>query len=400
MIGIEWDVQGRRTLAHPSPWVQIRDAGRTMFQTLGAVFSPKSDVSAQHLSGFIGIMRVYYSLFQDPVRLAARALVQRRAQREPRHPEPAALPRARRRPHHHGHHRRPSAAARSTSASSRSCRPPASLLLLGFMVFVSFKDAGDIFGAGQKSERQSKKDELEGAGSRAEVPRTRPACPRREVAGTAMSAHSAAPLLPRPLPLPAPPNARGAWSARSASAATIPIRVQSMITCDTLDTAACVQADARPRRRRLRDRPHHRADGEGRGEPASTSSPACAPRAATCRSSPTSISSPTPRWRPRSGSRRCASIPATTPTRRSSRSANTPTSNTPRNSQRIEERFAPLVQLCKERGARHAHRHQSRLAQRPHHEPLRRHAARHGRERAGVRPHRPRRTTTTTSSSR
>ena len=37
---------------------------------------------------------------------------------------------------------------------------------------------------------------------------------------------------------------------------------------------------------------------------------------------------------------------------------------------------------------RHAHRHQSRLAQRPHHEPLRRHAARHGGKRAGVRPHR------------
>ena len=56
-----------------------------------------------------------------------------------------------------------------------------------------------------------------------------------------------------------------------------------MITCDTMDTAACVQADARSRRRRLPDRPHHRADGEGRGEPASTSSPSCARAAATCR---------------------------------------------------------------------------------------------------------------------
>ena len=39
---------------------------------------------------------------------------------------------------------------------------------------------------------------------------------------------------------------------------------------------------------------------------------------------------------------------------------------------------------------RNADRHESRFAERPHHEPLRRHAARHGRERAGVCPHRAR----------
>ena len=36
-----------------------------------------------------------------------------------------------------------------------------------------------------------------------------------------------------------------------------------------------------------------------------------------------------------------------------------------------------------------AHRHQPRLIERPHHEPLRRHAAGHGGERAGIRPHLP-----------
>ena len=49
---------------------------------------------------------------------------------------------------------------------------------------------------------------------------------------------------------------------------------------------------------------------------------------------------------------------------------------------------------------RTAYRHQPRLAQRPHHEPLRRHAAGHGRERARVRPHRPRSRLSTISSSR
>src|SRR5439155_1510073 len=39
--------------------------------------------------------------------------------------------------------------------------------------------------------------------------------------------------------------------------------------------------------------------------------------------------------------------------------------------------------------ARAPHRHQPRLAQRPDHEPVRRHAAGHGRKRAGVRPHLP-----------
>ncbi len=47
-----------------------------------------------------------------------------------------------------------------------------------------------------------------------------------------------------------------------------PIRVQSMITCDTMDTEASHRADDGSGGGRLRDRPHHRADGEGRRESA------------------------------------------------------------------------------------------------------------------------------------
>ena len=56
---------------------------------------------------------------------------------------------------------------------------------------------------------------------------------------------------------------------------------------------------------------------------------------------------------------------------------------------RLEEQFTPLVQLCKElgRAMRIGTNHGS--LERPHHEPLRRHAAGHGGERAGIRPHRP-----------
>ena len=34
------------------------------------------------------------------------------------------------------------------------------VMLLGFMIFISLKDTGDLFGAGQKSGRETKKDEL------------------------------------------------------------------------------------------------------------------------------------------------------------------------------------------------------------------------------------------------
>ena len=55
-----------------------------------------------------------------------------------------------------------------------------------------------------------------------------------------------------------------------------PIRVQSMLTCDTMDTDGVRPADARPGRRRLRDRPHHRAHGQGRGQSPEHRRAACA----------------------------------------------------------------------------------------------------------------------------
>ncbi|CAN5287617.1 sigma E protease regulator RseP [soil metagenome] len=66
MLGIEFDTEGLRRIDHPGPLTQIGDGLRTMKNTLGAVFSPKSDVSASHLSGPVGIMRVYYTLFEHP----------------------------------------------------------------------------------------------------------------------------------------------------------------------------------------------------------------------------------------------------------------------------------------------------------------------------------------------
>jgi regulator of sigma E protease len=62
-IGIEWDVSGQMSIAHPSPMELIHNSVTSTLNTLGAVASPKSDVKLQHLSGPIGIGRIYYLFF-------------------------------------------------------------------------------------------------------------------------------------------------------------------------------------------------------------------------------------------------------------------------------------------------------------------------------------------------
>lgn len=64
-IGIYWDMMGKMTLIHPGPIEQVRASVNSMVNTLGALFSPKSDIKAQHLSGPVGIMRMYYLLFKS-----------------------------------------------------------------------------------------------------------------------------------------------------------------------------------------------------------------------------------------------------------------------------------------------------------------------------------------------
>ncbi|HWL54780.1 MAG TPA: RIP metalloprotease RseP [Chthoniobacteraceae bacterium] len=63
-IGIQWD-PGRIVLAHPSPKQQIADSVTTIGNMLDALFSPKSDVKAQHFSGPVGIGRLYYDMLQN-----------------------------------------------------------------------------------------------------------------------------------------------------------------------------------------------------------------------------------------------------------------------------------------------------------------------------------------------
>jgi len=65
-IGIQWDLQGVTTIDHPTPWAQVSGSVDTIVETIAAVTSPKSGISLQHLSGPVGIMNLYYRLFESP----------------------------------------------------------------------------------------------------------------------------------------------------------------------------------------------------------------------------------------------------------------------------------------------------------------------------------------------
>jgi regulator of sigma E protease len=62
-IGIGWDT--KLTNSHPSPIELIQNSVTSTLNTLGALISPKSDVKLQHLSGPVGIGRLYFLFFQS-----------------------------------------------------------------------------------------------------------------------------------------------------------------------------------------------------------------------------------------------------------------------------------------------------------------------------------------------
>ena len=65
MVGIEWDRGGDMVIDHPGPNEQIRASVMAMVNTFDALFTKDSDIGAQHLSGPVGIMRIYYRLFDS-----------------------------------------------------------------------------------------------------------------------------------------------------------------------------------------------------------------------------------------------------------------------------------------------------------------------------------------------
>src|SRR5579862_7556567 len=63
-LGIVFD-PGEIMLVHPNPVEQVLSSLNSMGNMFDALLSPKSDVGAQHFSGPIGIMRIYYKIFES-----------------------------------------------------------------------------------------------------------------------------------------------------------------------------------------------------------------------------------------------------------------------------------------------------------------------------------------------
>lgn len=62
---VDWLLDTNVSLVHPTPMEQIQSSIGQIIGTLGAVFSPKTDVGVQQLGGAVMIARVYYNLFQS-----------------------------------------------------------------------------------------------------------------------------------------------------------------------------------------------------------------------------------------------------------------------------------------------------------------------------------------------
>jgi len=65
-LGIAWTGGGHFELIHPGVWEQVTSSVDAMISTFGALFSSKSDIKPQHLSGAVKILNVYYILFDSP----------------------------------------------------------------------------------------------------------------------------------------------------------------------------------------------------------------------------------------------------------------------------------------------------------------------------------------------
>ncbi|MBN8417451.1 MAG: RIP metalloprotease RseP [Verrucomicrobia bacterium] len=149
MVGIAWDVEGKRTPSVITPWEQISDAVRHMGNLVSKLVSPKSDLSPAHMSGPVGVGRLYYKLFQHPdgwrlvlwfsvvfnINLAILNMMPFPVL-DGGHITMAAAEAIRRKPPQ----------GRILEYVQTAC----ALMLFGFIIFVTLKDTGDFFGGGAK----------------------------------------------------------------------------------------------------------------------------------------------------------------------------------------------------------------------------------------------------------
>lgn len=148
MVGVAWDVEGKRTPTTITPWEQISDAVRHMGNLVSKLVSPKSDLSPAHMSGPVGVGRLYYKLFQHPdgwrlvlwfsvvfnINLAILNMMPFPVL-DGGHITMAIAEAIRRKPPQ----------GRILEYVQTAC----ALMLFGFIIFVTLKDTGDIFGGGK-----------------------------------------------------------------------------------------------------------------------------------------------------------------------------------------------------------------------------------------------------------
>ena len=65
-LGIGWDLDGLMKVTYPSPQEQIGDGVRHMVNLVQKITPGKSDLSPAHMSGPLGVGRLYYTLVQHP----------------------------------------------------------------------------------------------------------------------------------------------------------------------------------------------------------------------------------------------------------------------------------------------------------------------------------------------
>src|SRR5260370_24508342 len=152
-IGISWDedygmvldAYGKLHITHPSPFEQIRAGTLSIFNTVGAIVSPKSDVRLQHMSGPVMMLRVYYVMFENKegwrmalwfsvvlnVNLALLNLLPIPVL-DGGHITLALVEAVRRRPVN----------IRALEVVQTAC----AVLIIGFMVYIAFFDVQDLFG--------------------------------------------------------------------------------------------------------------------------------------------------------------------------------------------------------------------------------------------------------------
>ena len=67
MIGVSWDFRAGvvTEITHPNPWEQVRDSLRTMWMTIKIISAPDSNIGPDQLAGPVGIARTKFLLLQE-----------------------------------------------------------------------------------------------------------------------------------------------------------------------------------------------------------------------------------------------------------------------------------------------------------------------------------------------